>query len=171
MLFSAIADVTIVVADIQQFKFLFQTQYKVPPTAQNCTRRKAGSCGGGGFEINQAQLRLQLLNKRQSWGTSLWTRTRSKLICLLSNKYCIEHSRHVAIRILSGNGRCKKKRAQIPKCGKSQNSSLVQNLTYRKVRTLFVYLKAKISLHWVCKAFLLFTNPTRKLRGYFFISK
>lgn len=92
------------------FKFLFHTQYKVLPTAQHCIGRTAGACVEGSFEINQAQLMLQLLNKRQSWGTSLWTSTRSKLVCFWSNKYCTEHSGHAAIRILSENGGARKKK-------------------------------------------------------------
>lgn len=71
VLLSATEDVTIVASNIQQFRFLFQTQNKVSQTVQSCTGKKAEACAGGSFEINQAQLMLQLLNKRQSWGTSL----------------------------------------------------------------------------------------------------
>lgn len=71
VLFGIIADVTVGVANIQQFKlFLFQTQYKVPLAAQKLLKEGGREqCVGGSFEINQAQLMLQLLNKRQSWGT------------------------------------------------------------------------------------------------------
>lgn len=73
VLFSAITDVAVVIANIQQFNFLFQTQYKVPLTVHDLHQdgRKRKVCTGDSFEINQAQLMLQLLNKRQSWGTSL----------------------------------------------------------------------------------------------------
>lgn len=88
----AIADVTVVVANSQQFKFFCSrpNQYKVPLAAEKLHKEGGRNrvCWGS-FEINQARLMLHLLNKRQSWGTSFWTSPRGKLFCLGSNKYCI----------------------------------------------------------------------------------
>lgn len=172
MLFNARADVTIVV-DIQQFRFLFQTQFKEGTTSSSELHKEEGrSMCWGGFEINQAQLSLQLLNKRQSWGTSIWTSTKSKLICLLSNKYCIEHSRHAAIRVLSENGRSKKKDSKYPSVVKVKIRHWHRIWCHAgKWEDTLCLLKSKISLNWVCKTFLLFTNPTPKIKRIFLCSR